>query len=170
MSGFGCKVLAYDIEPNPQCEKMGVNYVPLAELFAQSDIITLHCPLTPDTRHLIDAGSLAQMKPGVMLINTSRGGIVDTPAVVDAIKKGKLGHLGLDVYEEEATLFFEDQSEKVICDDVFERLLTFPNVLITGHQAFFTHEAMTVIAETTLANVRAFEKSGEATNRVALTA
>jgi D-lactate dehydrogenase len=167
MTGFGCNVLAYDVEPNPVCQGIGARYVPLAELFAQSDIITLHCPLTPATRHMIDAQSIAQMKTGVMLINTSRGAIVDTPAVVAAIKNGKIGHLGLDVYEEEATLFFEDESEKVICDDVFERLLTFPNVLITGHQAFFTHEALTAIAETTLANVTAFEASGKALNQVA---
>lgn len=167
MTGFGCHVLAYDIEPNSICTDMGVRYVPLSELFVRSDIITLHCPLTPATRHMIDSESIQQMKPGVMLINTSRGGIVDTPAVVAAIKTGQIGHLGLDVYEEEATLFFEDQSQRIICDDVFERLLTFPNVLITGHQAFFTHEAMTAIAETTLANVSAFASSGKALHDVA---
>ncbi|MEO8780078.1 MAG: 2-hydroxyacid dehydrogenase [Rhodanobacter sp.] len=167
MSGFGCKVLASDVQPNTECREMGVNYVQLPVLLAQSDIITLHCPLTSETHHLINAESIAQMKQGVMLINTSRGGIVDTPAVVAAIKTGKIGHLGLDVYEEEATLFFEDESDKVICDDVFERLLTFPNVLITGHQAFFTHEALTAIAETTLGNVTAFEASGKALNLVA---
>lgn len=167
MTGFGCNVVAYDVAPNPVCTDMGVRYLSLGELFAQSDIITLHCPLTADTRHLINAQSIENMKVGVMLINTSRGGIVDTPAVVNAIKTGKIGHLGLDVYEEEATLFFEDKSQNVICDDVFERLLTFPNVLITGHQAFFTHEALTAIAETTLANISAFEASGKALNLVA---
>ncbi len=167
MTGFGCHVLAFDVHPDPACTEIGVRYVPLATLLAQSDVITLHCPLTPATQHLINAGSIAQMKTGVMLINTSRGGIVDTKAVVAAIKTGHIGLLGLDVYEEEADLFFEDQSQRVIDDDVFERLLTFPNVLVTGHQAFFTHEALSAIAETTLSNIAAFETSGKALNEVA---
>jgi len=164
MSGFGCKVLAADIQVNPDCTAIGVNYVALPALLAASDIVTLHCPLTHETRHLVDEAALARMKPGVMLINTSRGAIVDTRAAVASIKSGRLGHLGLDVYEEEATLFFDDKSDQVIRDDVFERLLTFPNVLVTGHQGFFTKEALTAIAETTIANVESFEKTGTPVN------
>jgi D-lactate dehydrogenase len=166
MLGFGCKVLAHDIAPNPTCASLGVTYVPLVDLLAGSDIVTLHCPLTPDTRHLIDAAAIAHLKRGAMLINTSRGGMVDTQALIAGIKSGAIGHLGLDVYEEEGPLFFDDKSDEVIRDDVFERLLTFPNVLITGHQAFFTTEAMTAIAETTVANVDAFEKTGHALHEV----
>jgi D-lactate dehydrogenase len=157
MKGFGCRLLAHDPHPNAACEELGVEYVELSELFARSDIIALHAPLTPDTHHLINAASLAQMRDGVMLINTSRGALVDTRAVINALKAGKLGALGLDVYEEEEDLFFEDFSGQVIADDVFARLLTFPNVVITGHQGFFTREALRNIAETTLANVSAFE-------------
>jgi len=156
MSGFGCRVLAHDRHPNPEAVP-GAEYVTLAQLFAEADIVTLHCPLTPETRHLIDGAALRQMKRGVMLINTSRGALVDTPAVIDALKSGQVGYLGLDVYEEEAALFFEDHSHQLIQDDVFTRLLTFPNVVITGHQAFFTREALHSIAETTLENVTAFE-------------
>jgi D-lactate dehydrogenase len=166
MLGFGCKVIAYDLAPNPICTDLGVTYETLPELLAASDIISLHCPLTPQTSHMIDAAAIAKMKHGTMLINTSRGGIVDTQAVIEGIKNGLIGHLGLDVYEEEAKLFFEDKSDQVIRDDVFERLLTFPNVLITGHQAFFTTEALTAIAETTIANVNAFEKTGHALHEV----
>jgi D-lactate dehydrogenase len=157
LSGFGCRILAHDVAPNPECVSLGATYVPLPELLAESDIVTLHCPLTPQTHHLIGPANLALMKDGAMLINTSRGGLVDTPAVIDALKSGKLGYLGLDVYEEEAALFFEDLSQKLIQDDVFSRLLTFPNVVITGHQAFFTREALQGIAETTVANLTAFE-------------
>lgn len=158
LHGFGCKLLAYDPAPNPACADLGVAYVPLDTLFEQSDIITLQCPLTPQTHHLIDAEAIAKMKHGVMLINTSRGAVVDTATVIAGLKTGQIGSVGLDVYEEEADLFFEDYSETIIDDDVFARLLTFPNVLITGHQAFFTDEALTAIAETTLANVAAFAK------------
>jgi D-lactate dehydrogenase len=161
MAGFGCKILAYDIQPNPECKKAGVEYMELPELLGASDIVTLHCPLTLQTRHLINEAAIAQMKRGVMLINTSRGAIVDTPAVIAGIKSGAIGHLGLDVYEEESTLFFDDKSE-VIGDDVFERLLTFPNVLVTGHQGFFTKDALTAIAQTTIDNIDAFEKTGKA--------
>ncbi|WP_406695577.1 2-hydroxyacid dehydrogenase [Singulisphaera sp. Ch08] len=167
MRGFGCQVLAYDIQPNPESEALQVRYVPLADLFAKSDIITLHCPLTPATRHLIDAESLSTMKPGVMIINTGRGALVDTEAVIAGLKSAKIGYLGLDVYEEEADLFFEDHSGQVIHDDVFARLLTFPNVLITGHQAFFTREALQGIATTTLANLTEFARSGACSNAVA---
>ena len=133
----------------------------LVELLSGSDIVSLHCPLSPQTKHLIDAGAIAKMKPGVMLINTSRGAVVESRALISALKNGQIGYLGLDVYEEEGDLFFEDLSGQVLQDDVFARLLTFPNVLITGHQAFFTREAMQAIAETTIGNLTAFERSGE---------
>ena len=160
MAGFGCRVLAFDPRRNPACEALGARYVPLSELLAASDVVSLHCPLTPQTRHLIDAAALASMKRGAMLINTSRGAVVDTPAVISALKSGALGSLGLDVYEEEADLFFRDLSADMIRDDVFARLLTFPNVIVTGHQAFFTEEALAAIAATTLANITAFEDHG----------
>lgn len=162
MAGFGCQLLGFDPQPNPACVALGMRYVDLPEILASSDVITLHCPLTPQTRHLIDAGALARMKPGAMLLNTSRGAVVDTLAVIAALKAGTLGSLGLDVYEEEADLFFRDLSGEVLRDDVFARLLTFPNVLITGHQAFFTEEALTAIAATTLANINAYEDRGQA--------
>lgn len=158
MRGFGCRVLAYDPCPHAACQALGVQYVSLAELFAASDVITLHVPLTPETHYLINAQALRQMKPGVMLINTSRGALIDTRAAITALKSGKIGHLGLDVYEEEGELFFEDLSNRMIHDDVFTRLLTFPNVIITGHQGFFTAEALTNIADITLANITAFER------------
>ncbi len=162
MAGFGCQLLGFDPQPNPACVALGMRYVDLPEMLAQSDVITLHCPLTPQTRHLINADALARMKHGAMLLNTSRGAVVDTPAVIAALKAGTLGSLGLDVYEEESDLFFHDLSGEVLQDDVFARLLTFPNVLITGHQAFFTEDALTAIAETTLANINAFEDRGQA--------
>jgi D-lactate dehydrogenase len=152
---------------NPELAAFG-RYVPLAMLWEQSDIITLHCPLMPQTHHLIGPEALAQMKPGVMLINTSRGGLIDTRAVIEGLKQGKIGYLGLDVYEEEEELFFRDQSTSIIQDDVFMRLLTFPNVLVTGHQAFFTHEALDKIAATTLANITAFERGERLANEVAV--
>jgi len=161
LRGFGCEILAYDVAANPAVEALGGRYVSTDEVFAQSDVITLHCPLVPATRHLINEESLARMKRGVMLINTSRGALVDTEAVIRALKSGKIGLLGLDVYEEEADLFFEDLSTQVIQDDVFARMLTFPNVLITAHQAFFTRQAMEAIARQTLANVTAFEQGRE---------
>jgi D-lactate dehydrogenase len=166
LSGFGMTLLAHDPYPNPLCEQLGVSYVDVETLLRESDIVTLHCPLMPATYHIIGAQALAAMKPGVMLINTSRGALLDTPAVIDALKDGRIGYLGLDVYEEEEELFFEDLSGRVLRDDVFARLLTFPNVIITGHQAFFTHEALTAIAETTLANVTAFERGEVLTNEV----
>ena len=157
MRGFGCRVLAYDPHPNPDLHAGGIDYVPLAELLAGSDIVTLHSPLTRETRHMIDTAAVHRMKRGVMLINTSRGELIDTRAVITALKSGHIGYLGLDVYEEEEELFFEDLSHQPIQDDVFSRLLTFPNVLVTAHQAFFTQEALENIAETTLANIAAFE-------------
>ncbi|MBS3961875.1 MAG: 2-hydroxyacid dehydrogenase [Sandarakinorhabdus sp.] len=172
VAGFGCRILASDPVPDPACEALGATYLPVDALVSRSDIITLHCPLTPATHHLIDAGMIGRMKRGAMLINTSRGAVIDTSAVIAGLKSGQIGHLGLDVYEEEADLFFEDLSDTLIQDDVFARLLTFPNVLITGHQAFFTTEALTAIAETTIANITAFAASGTAlhmvsTNRIA---
>ena len=158
LAGFGCRLLAYDVKRNPEVEARGARYVELNELFAESDLITLHCPLMPDTYHLIDDEALARMKPRVMLINTSRGKLIDTQAVIRALKSGKIRSLGLDVYEEEADLFFEDLSSRVMQDDVFARMLTFPNVIITGHQAFFTNRAMRAIADETLANISAVEK------------
>lgn len=160
MSGFGCRIVAVDQRVNPACQALGVRYVDLPELLAASDVVTLHCPLTPATRHLIGREALAAMKRGAMLVNTSRGAVIDTRAVIDALKRGQLGSLALDVYEEEADLFFRDLSGEVIRDDVFARLLTFPNVLITAHQAFFTSDALAAIAATTLANLDAFAASG----------
>jgi D-lactate dehydrogenase len=168
LAGFGCRLLAHDPYPSAECEALGARYVPLDELFGESDIVTLHCPLTPDTHHLVGAEVLGRAKEGLMLINTGRGALVDTRAVIRALKSGALGSLGIDVYEEEADLFFEDLSNKVLTDDVFARLLTFPNVLITGHQAFFTREALSGIAETTIANVGAFEKTGKAVHEVSV--
>lgn len=165
MHGFGCRIMASDPYPNPQAKPF-VEYVPLESLYAQADIISLHCPLTPATSHLIDAEAIAKMKDGVMLINTGRGRVVDTQAVISGLKSGKIGRLGLDVYEEEEQLFFEDLSHGVIDDDQFMRLTTFHNVLITGHQAFFTNEALTNIAETTLANIDAFESGSGTMHRV----
>lgn len=158
MRGFGCHVLAYDPFPHPEVAALGGKYVELPELLAASDIISLHCPLTPETQHLINANSLHQMKDGVMIINTSRGKLVDTAAVIEAMKTGKVGYLGLDVYEEESHIFFQDLSERVIQDDIFSRLLTLPDVVITGHQGFFTQEALRNIAETTLGNISGYEQ------------
>lgn len=160
LHGFGCQLLGTDPIRRKEFEEMGGSYVELKALLASSDIISLHCPLMPDTRHLIGASAVKAMKPGAMLINTSRGAVVDTRAVIEGLKSGRIGDLGLDVYEEEADLFFEDLSGQVISDDVFARLLTFPNVLITGHQAFFTTDAMMNIAQTTLANLSSFEANG----------
>ena len=138
LSGFGCRVLAYDPFPSDRLRQLGVEYVGLDELLRESDLVSLHCPLTEETHHLIDRRSIAGMKPGVMLINTSRGGLIDTGAVIDGLKSGRIGHLGLDVYEEEARYFYEDYSSRLIDDDALSRLLTFPNVIVTSHQGFFT--------------------------------
>lgn len=153
MRGFGMNVLAHDPHPDPECTSLGGRYVPLPELWARSDIISIHVPLTPETRHMIDGKTLERMKRGVMIINTSRGGIIDTKAVIRGLKSGRIGFLGLDVYEEEGDLFFEDLSGQIIQDDFFMRLLTFPNVVVTGHQGFFTDTALRNIAETTLRNI-----------------
>ncbi|WP_089094046.1 2-hydroxyacid dehydrogenase [Nodularia sp. NIES-3585] len=166
MKGFGCNILAYDVYRNAELEKLGGKYVELPELFANSDIISLHCPLMPETHHLINAESIAQMKPRVMLINTSRGALIDTQAVIDGLKSRKIGFLGVDVYEQESDLFFEDLSGEIIQDDVFQRLTTFPNVLVTGHQAFFTEEALHNIAETTFANIADVEQGRSCANEL----
>ena len=167
LTGFGCRVLAFDLVKNPLCVSMNVEYVALKELYAQSDIITLHCPLSPATKHLINAAALAMMKPEAMLINTSRGAIIDTRALIAALKACRVGSVGLDVYEEEGDLFFKDLSAEVIQDDVFMRVMSFPNVLITAHQGFFTREACTAIAQTTINNVSDFERgTPNAANRV----
>ena len=166
LQGFNTEILYYDLQPNAACDALGMKYMPLDKLFATSDIISLHCPLTPATQHLINKNAIDQMKAGVMLVNTSRGALIDTKAVIDGLKSGKIGYLALDVYEEEADLFFEDLSDKVIADEVFSRLLTFPNVLVTGHQAFFTQEAMTGIARTTLQNIADFEQGKSLANQV----
>ena len=157
MQGFGCEVLAFDPFPNPEVAAMGIPYLSLFEVFTRADILSLHCPLSPDTHHMVNADSIAKMKPGVMIVNTGRGALIDTPAAIDALKSGHIGALGIDVYEAESELFFRDLSTQVIADDVFTRLITMPNVLVTGHQAFFTQEAMEKIAGVTLDNCTAFE-------------
>ncbi len=168
LKGFGCRVLGFDVVKGKEVDEIGIEFVPLEELYAHSDIISLHCPLTPQTHHLINKQSIAQMKKGVMLINTSRGALIDTKAVIAALKREHIKYLGLDVYEEEAHLFFEDLSEKVIQDDVFTRLLSFNNVLITGHQAFLTSNALQSIADITLQNIADFKAEEELVNEVVL--
>ena len=164
--GFGCRVLGYDVAATAK----DVEYVALPDLYRESDVISLHVPLTPATHHMIDAAALASMKRGVMLVNTGRGALIDSRALIDALKSGHLGAAGLDVYEEEEGVFFQDLSNKVLQDDILARLLTFPNVLVTSHQAFLTTEALASIAQTTLANVRAFERGEPLTNEVRLEA
>ncbi len=166
MRGLGCKVLAYDIEQNPDLLAEGIIYTSLTDLLQQSDIISLHCPLNETTHHLINAESLSMTKKGVVLINTGRGGLMDTKAAIQSLKIGHLGYLGLDVYEQEDKLFFRDFSEYIIQDELILRLMSFPNVLITAHQAFFTDEAMNEIAQTTLQNITAFEKGETLINSV----
>jgi D-lactate dehydrogenase len=158
--GLGCRVLAHDPQPYAGLEARGVAYRDLDAMLAECDVVSLQCPLTPQTHHLIDRRAVDLMKPGAMLINTSRGAVIDTRAVIAGLKSGRIGALGIDVYEEEGDLFFEDLSNRIIPDDVFARLLTFPNVLVTGHQAFFTAEALGEIARTTIANVTAFAQDG----------
>lgn len=166
MEGLGCTVLAFDIIVSKEMESCAVKYLPLEELLKQSDILSLHCPLTEQTKHLINTGTLNSMKKGAMLINTSRGALVDTKAVITALKNGKLGYLGIDVYEQEEKLFFHDLSENVITDDVLVRLLGFPNVLITSHQGFLTDEALTQIAMVTFQNLTDFEEHKQLENKV----
>lgn len=158
LKGFGCGLLGYDVAQNLGCVALGMRYVPLQELLAASDIVSLHAPLTPQTHHLINAESLACMKLGAILINTSRGGLIDTEALIEALRAGRLQGVGLDVYEEEEGKFFKDLSDKVMTDDTLARLMTFGNVLVTGHQAFFTEEAFRTITETTIRNITDFEE------------
>ncbi|HSK11049.1 MAG TPA: NAD(P)-dependent oxidoreductase, partial [Vicinamibacterales bacterium] len=167
MHGFGCRLVGFDAVPNERLtEEFGLRYADLPELYREADIISLHIPLTPATHHLVGATALGQMKQGVMLINTGRGALVDSRALIDALKRGRVGAAGLDVYEEEEGLFFRDLSDRVLQDDVLARLLTFHNVLITSHQGFLTREALDNIAETTLQNVRAFERGERLVNEV----
>ena len=167
MRGFGCRVLACDVHQDPAlATEIGLIYAPLAEVLTEADIVSLHVPLTPSTRHLIDADALRRMKRGVVLINTSRGALLDTRALIAALKTGHIGAAGLDVYEEEEGIFFRDLSDQVLQDDVLARLLTFPNVVITSHQAFLTREALASIATSTLENIRVFETEGRARNEV----
>ncbi|MGE3820275.1 MAG: 2-hydroxyacid dehydrogenase [Isosphaeraceae bacterium] len=170
LRGFGCRILGYDVRENPEFTALGGAYVSLDDLFASSDVISLHTPLTPQTRHLIDARAVARMKPGVMLINTSRGAVVDTSAVIEGLKSRKIGHLGLDVYEEEEAVFFQDLSSEVLDDDELARLLTFPNVIVTSHQGFLTIEALEDIARTTLENLSDLEQGRPCPNAVDLSA
>lgn len=166
LKSFGCEVFAYDLYKNPECQALGVDYMELPDLYAISDIISLHCPLTPQTHHLISNEAINQMKPGGMLVNTSRGALIDAQAVIKGLKSGQIGYLGLDVYEKESGLFFEDLSGKIIHDDIFQRLVTFPNVLITAHQAFFTENAMQNIAQTTVNNITTIEEGQNCLNLV----
>lgn len=167
MRGFGCQVMLYDLNHDEAFAKeIDGKYVPLDELFKTSDIISLHVPLNPATRYIINEKAISQMKDGVMLINTGRGALIDTKALINNLKSGKVGSAGLDVYEEEAGIFFSDRSCQILSDDVLARLMTFPNVVITGHQAFLTNEALTNIADTTLSNISDFEKALPLVNRI----
>ena len=166
MQGFGCKVIAYDINESEELKRKGVQYKTFNELLSESDIISLHCPLTPETRHLIDKKAFAQMKKGAMIVNTSRGAVINASDAIDALKTGKLGYLGIDAYEQEENLFFKDLSESIIQDDTILRLMSFHNVLITAHQGFFTKEAMEQIATTTMKNFNDFENSLPLENEV----
>jgi D-lactate dehydrogenase len=157
MTGFDVRLIGYDVMENPECLAYGMQYLPLHDVLAQSDVISLHVPLLAETRHIINADTLSRMKRGAILINTSRGALIDTEALIEALKTGQVGAVGLDVYEEEDGLFFRDRSDQIITDDIFARLTSFPNVLVTGHQAFFTHEALFEIADTTIRNVTDFE-------------
>jgi D-lactate dehydrogenase len=166
MRGFGCTVIGHDPHPDPAFEALGGSYRALEEVASGSDVISLHCPLTATTTHMVDEAALACMRRGSILINTSRGGLIDTEAAIGALKSGRLGGLAIDVYEQEATLFFQDLSSTVICDDVIQRLVSFPNVIVTGHQAFFTEEAIGQIMQTTIDSITAFERGEALANRV----
>ena len=167
MTGFGCKVLAFDLTPRKAlASELGVKYVGLDEIYSVADIISLHLPLTPETLHVIGPNALSKMKPTVMLINTGRGALIDSLALIEFLKSNRVGFAGLDVYEEEEGVFFQDLSDQVLKDDVLARLLTFPNVLVTSHQGFLTKEALENIARTTLQNVREFENNHSLPNEV----
>jgi D-lactate dehydrogenase len=165
-NGFGCRILAHDLRPDAALADLGVRYVDLQEVYRQSDVISLHVPLTPSTHHMIDAAALAGMKRGIVIINTGRGALIDSRALIAALKSGHIGAAGLDVYEEEEGVFFRDLSNQVLQDDVLARLITFPNVLVTSHQAFLTREALANIAITTLANITAFERAEPLVNEI----
>lgn len=166
MLGLGCDVLAYDVNPQEALKKDGVTYVSLDKLYQKADIISLHCPLMPATKHIINDKSISKMKNHVMIINTSRGALIDTEAVIENLKEKKIGYVGIDVYEQEEEIFFEDRSEQIIEDDTLIRLISFPNVLITSHQAFLTDEALTEIAQTVLQNIHDFEKNKPLVNEI----
>jgi D-lactate dehydrogenase len=166
LKGFGCKILAFDPYQSEHALALGAEYVSLEELYAQSDIISLHCPLTGDNHHLLNQEAFAQMKEGVMIVNTSRGGLLNAADAIDALKSGRIGALGLDVYEEEESLFFRDHSSEIITDDTFRRLSACHNVIFTGHQAFLTKEALTSIAQTTIDNLQAFAQGKTSGNEV----
>jgi D-lactate dehydrogenase len=167
MAGFGCELLGFDGHHSTEFEKLGGRYAEADEIVAEADIISLHCPLTPQTHHIVNARMLARVKRGALLINTSRGGLVDTEAVIEALKSGQLGGIAIDVYEQEASLFFKDLSSTVIPDDVIQRLVSFPNVIVTGHQAFFTREALGTILETTLRSISDFAAGRPLVNEIA---
>jgi D-lactate dehydrogenase len=166
MLGLGCRVLAFDLIANKDMERLGVEYMDISSVFAEADIISLHCPLNDSTRQLINDDTLALMKDGVMLINTSRGGLINTKAAIKALKTGKLGSLAIDVYEQEEKLFFRDHGTDIIQDDIIQRLMSFPNVIVTAHQAFFTQEALTQIAEITLNNIKDWEENRALKNQL----
>lgn len=168
MLGFGCRVLAYDVKQQESMVEAGVTYVPLKSLLADSDIISLHCPLNEKTHYIIGKDTIKLIKKGAMLINTSRGGLIDSKKVIKALKTGQLGALGIDVYEQEETLFFQNLTDHIITDDIIARLISFPNVLITAHQGFFTHEAMDQIAETTLTNLNDYQSGKSLANEVTM--
>jgi D-lactate dehydrogenase len=166
--GFGCKVLAYDIVTSAEMEKDGVRFVSLDEIFKSSDIISLHCPLNDQTKHIVNKESIVLMKDSVMIINTSRGALIETAAVIEGLKEGKIGYLGIDVYEQEEKLFFRDLSADIIQDDAIQRLMSFPNVLVTAHQAFFTNEALSQIALVTFNNIKSLLAENDIENKTAL--
>ncbi|PUX45743.1 D-lactate dehydrogenase, partial [Cronobacter sakazakii] len=166
LKGFGMRLLAFDPYPSAAALEIGVEYVDLPTLLAESDVISLHCPLTPENYHLLNQSAFEQMKDGVMIINTSRGALIDSQAAIEALKRQKIGALGMDVYENERDLFFEDKSNDVIQDDVFRRLSACHNVLFTGHQAFLTEEALISISETTLGNLRQLEQGQPCPNEL----
>ncbi|MFD2570317.1 2-hydroxyacid dehydrogenase [Spirosoma soli] len=169
MLGFGCSVMAYDVFESDQLKNQGVVYAPFDTVLQSSDIVSLHCPVTPETHHLINTATIAKMQRGVMLINTSRGALIDTKDTIEALKSGQLGYLGIDVYEQEEALFFQDLSESIIQDELLTRLMAFPNVLVTAHQGFFTKEALEQIATTTLQNLTDFETGQPSKNEVRAT-
>jgi D-lactate dehydrogenase len=166
MAGFGCAVVGYDKYPSPAFEALGGRYVGIDELLQRSDVVSLHCPLTAETHHIVDSASLARVKRGCILVNTSRGGLIDTECAIAALKTGQLGGLAIDVYEQEASLFFQDLSSTIITDDVIQRLVSFPNVIVTGHQAFFTVEAIGQIMRTTIESISDFESGQPLRNRI----